>query len=222
MKVVTIDGPAGSGKSSVAKTIAHELGWTYVTTGAIYRAVGLVFLESNSDFRKLDEAQAVVDEINRTYRQDTRTGQVFLGEREVTQLIRSPKISEMASFVAENPLIRKLLLPLQRKVVLGAQGAVVDGRDMGTVVFPDAPLKIFLTASPEERARRRAIELRAQGKSASFEEVVKEIHERDLRDSSRECAPMLQAEDAVLIDSTQLNVHEVIKQIVALCRERQL
>ena len=222
MKVVTIDGPAGSGKSSVAKTIAHELGWTYVTTGAIYRAVGLVFLESNSDFRKLDEAQAVVDEINRTYRQDTRTGQVFLGEREVTQLIRSPKISEMASFVAENPLIRKLLLPLQRKVVLGAQGAVVDGRDMGTVVFPDAPLKIFLTASPEERARRRAIELRAQGKSSSFEEVVKEIHERDLRDSSRECAPMLQAEDAVLIDSTQLNVHEVIKQIVALCRERQL
>lgn len=222
VKVITIDGPAGSGKSTAARHTAERLGWTYVTTGAIYRTLGLIFLESGEDFKQEVSAERFIGFLSERYRQDSRSGRVFLGDRDVSQDIRTPKISEMASIVAQNAYIRKKLLPLQRRVVQQHNGAVVDGRDMGTVVFPDAKLKIYLHASAEERARRRLKELQAQGENLDLCELVKEIDERDKRDAGRDCAPMVAAQDAVRIDSTQLSMSEVIDAILKLCSERGL
>ncbi len=221
-RVVTIDGPAGSGKSSAARELSSRLGWDYVTTGAIYRTLGLLFVESGEDYKNEDAADRLVSFLTENYGQDPRSGRVALGDRNVTQDIRSPQISEMASIVAQNEYIRRKLLPVQRKVVLSCQGAVVDGRDMGTVVFPEAPLKVFLSATAEERARRRAEELLEKGSRVSVEALVREIHERDERDANRSCAPMKPAEDAVLIDSTKLSLDEVIEQIIGLCSQRGL
>jgi cytidylate kinase len=221
-KVITIDGPAGSGKSTVASAVASFLSWTYVTTGAIYRTLGYLLHEHDvHDLASLrvDECVQVLVE---SYRQDSKTGRVYLGEIEITDRIRTPEASERASLVAQNGRVRKLLLPVQRKVVTSCDGAVVDGRDMGTVVFPEAPLKVFLTAAPEERARRRAEELRAKGQEVNMEALVKEIHERDERDSNRAEAPMRPAADAVHIDCTKLSATEVASVILKHALERGL
>jgi cytidylate kinase len=159
-KVITIDGPAGSGKSTVSRMLAHRLGWIYVTTGAIYRTLALMLFEAGTGVQDRGSIERFVAFLSERYRQDPRSGRVFLGDREITHEIRTPFVSEQASLVAQDELVRRRLLPVQRKVVLDCNGAVVDGRDMGTVVFPDAPLKIFLTASPEQRAQRRMDELR--------------------------------------------------------------
>jgi cytidylate kinase len=222
MRVITIDGPAGSGKSSAARELARQLGWAYVTTGAIYRTLALMFVESGKSYTNEEHAEGFVSFLTERYRQDSRSGSVWLGDRDVSTEIRRPDISEMASIVAQNATIRQKLLPVQRKVVLACNGAVVDGRDMGTVVFPQAPLKVFLSASAEERARRRADENKARGEPIDLEALVREIHERDERDASRDCAPMKPADDAVLIDSTVLNLDQVLSQIIALCAQRGL
>jgi CMP/dCMP kinase len=225
MKVITIDGPAGSGKSTVSQLVALELGWIYVTTGAIYRTLALLLHEAGM----LGDKQSVHNAIERfvafladRYRQDTRSGRVFLGDRELTNEIKSPFISEKASFVAQDELVRQKLLPVQRRVVLECNGAVVDGRDMGTVVFPEAPLKFFLTASVEERARRRIHELEKMGQTVSESELSKEISERDKRDSDRKVAPMVPASDAITLDCTQLSPEEVVKTILKYSLERGL
>lgn len=222
VKVVTIDGPAGSGKSTVSRQLAMQLGWQYVTTGAIYRTLGLMLHEAGASFADKGSVERFVAFLAERYRQDSRSGRVFLGEREITHEIRTPFISEQASIVAQDELVRRKLLPVQRKVVLETNGAVVDGRDMGTVVFPDAPLKVFLTASPEERARRRAEEMRAFGREVKVEDLVKEISERDARDASREVAPMKAADDAVIIDSSEMDCAAVVRRVLALCVERDL
>jgi len=222
VKVVTIDGPAGSGKSTVSRMLAMQLGWQYVTTGAIYRTLALMLHEAGANHTDKGSVERFIAFLSERYRQDSRSGRVSLGEREITHEIRTPFISEQASIVAQDELVRRRLLPVQRKVVLECHGAVVDGRDMGTVVFPDAPLKVFLTASIEERARRREGEIRASGREVDAQSLLKEIHERDARDAGREVAPMKAASDAVLIDSSVLGREDVVKMILKLCVDRNL
>ena len=208
-KIIAVDGPAGAGKSTVSKIAAARLGYTYIDTGAMYRAVALKVLQSGKPLSeelvsgidiKLDEA-----------------ARVFLDGREVTKEIRTPEVSRGASDVATVGFVRKKLTELQRE--MAAQGSVImDGRDIGTQVLPNADLKIFLTASVEERARRRLEELKAKGVDADFAQVVKEISLRDKQDSEREIAPLAQAEDAVLLDSTRLTIDEIVAEILRLAR----
>ena len=224
LKVITIDGPAGSGKSTVAKMTAAELGWIYVTTGAIYRTLALLLHEAGvqAESANSHNIERFISFINERYRQESRSGKVFIGEREVTHDIQSPIVSKLASVFAQDEFIRNKLLPIQRKIVCENNGAVVDGRDMGTVVFPDAPLKIYLTASVEERAKRRHKELLAEGEKIEFEKLVKDINERDNRDSNRATAPLKPASDAIILDSTHLTQEEIANQILHCAAERKL
>ncbi|BBH51601.1 (d)CMP kinase [Fluviispira sanaruensis] len=222
LKVITIDGPAGSGKSTVAKIVATKLGWIYVTTGAIYRSLALLFHEANLKEKDLGSIERFTSFINERYRQESLSGKVFLGEREVTQEIKAPFVSELASVLAQEDSVRKRLLPIQRKVVLNNNGAVVDGRDMGTVVFPDAPLKIFLTASPEERAERRLKELHSNGMKTNIKELIKEINERDIRDTNRKIAPLKPAIDAITLDSTKSTQEEIARIILNYAIQKEM
>ncbi len=224
LKVVTIDGPAGSGKSTVAKMCAEQLGWIYITTGAMYRTLALLLDEAGIRASTADShnIERFVSFINERYRQESRSGKVFIGEREITQDIQNPVVSKLASVFAQDEFIRQKLLPIQRKVVFENNGAVVDGRDMGTVVFPDAPLKIFLTASAEERAKRRYKELIAEGEKIEFNQLVKDINERDARDTNRAISPLKAADDAVILDSTHLTQDEITSQILHFAAEKKL
>lgn len=222
LKVITIDGPAGSGKSSVAKIVAHKLGWIYVTTGAIYRTLALLFHESNMKITDVEHIERFISFISERYRQESSTGRVFIGEREISHEIKSPFVSELSSILAQEDFIRKRLLPIQRKVVLNNSGAVVDGRDMGTVVFPDAPLKIFLTASAEERAERRKKELSQNGQNADIKEILREIHERDERDLNRTLSPLKPAVDAFSLDSTCFSQEDIANKILQLAVQKDL
>ena len=185
MNILAIDGPAGAGKSTVARTVARALNWRYVNTGAIYRTVALMAAQRSLK-AEIDIAKALVT-LNMTFDGD----RVLLEGEDVSELIRSPENGQRASVVSAMPSIRAGLLDLQRRIALeDPRGAVLEGRDIGTVVFPDAGTKIFLTASAEVRARRRNKELEAKGDSRSYEEILKEIQIRDKRDSEREIAPL--------------------------------
>ena len=206
-KIIAVDGPAGAGKSTVSKIVASKLGYTYIDTGAMYRAVAL------KSSRSCEDLVDIIDNINIELDDKSR---VFLDGAEVTKEIRTPEISKLASDVSKFPFVRKKLTELQRKMAM--RGAVImDGRDIGTEVLPNADLKIFLTASIEERARRRFEELQAKGQTADLAAVKKEIALRDKQDSEREFAPLKQAEDAILIDSTNLMIDEVVGKILTLC-----
>jgi len=221
VKIITIDGPASSGKSTLARTLAESLGWVYVNTGSLYRTLALLFIEAQED-SDTHALERFIGFLTNRYRQDSLSGRVFLGEREITKDIRSPHVSHRTSHISQNPHVREKLLPIQRKVVLECQKAVVDGRDMGTVVFPEAPLKIFLTASFEERAKRRAAELHKHGHLVDVASLAQEIHERDERDAQRDIAPMRPAEDALIIDSTQHTPKDLADQVLNIARARHL
>ena len=205
-KIIAIDGPAGAGKSTVSKICASRLGYTYIDTGAMYRAVALKVLQSGKPVEDLlDNIDIKLDEAAR----------VFLDGREVTKEIRTPEVSKGASDVAKFGFVRKKLTQLQRE--MAAQGSVImDGRDIGTQVLPNADLKIFLTASVEERARRRFEELKAKNFPADFEQIKKEISLRDKQDTEREIAPLAQAGDAILLDTTNLTIEQVVEKILEL------
>ena len=222
MKVITIDGPAGSGKSTVAKLVSEQLGWIYVTTGAIYRTLALLLHEAKVDVElvRSHHIERFISFINERYRQESGSGKVFIGEREVTHEIQMPLISKLASVFAQDEFIRSRLLPIQRKIVLENNGAVVDGRDMGTVVFPDAPFKIYLTASVEERAKRRLKELLAVGEKILLEDLIQDINERDLRDINRTTAPLKPAREATIIDSTHKTLQDIVQNILHLVGEK--
>ena len=208
---ITIDGPAGAGKSTVARRVAERLGYTYVDTGAMYRAVALQTRRLGISPQDEEGMARLLDETSIVY----RSGKTLLNGEDVSEGIRTPQVTALVSQVARIPLVRAFLVECQRR--MGAEGGVVmDGRDVGTIILPEAELKIFLTASLAERARRRQLEWRAKGVEATREEVEQEIRARDKMDREREVGPLRLADDAVIIDSTDLDVDEVVDQIVQL------
>ncbi|MBZ0237247.1 MAG: (d)CMP kinase [Deltaproteobacteria bacterium] len=217
--VVTIDGPAGAGKSTVAKRLARRLDYRLLDTGAIYRAVALTAIRAGVALDDEARLAAIAAALDIDFRFEGDVNHVFVAGEDVTAAIRTPEASQGASKVSAWPAVRAALLELQRRLG-GSGGVVVEGRDTGTVVFPDAQAKVFLTASDEERARRRMEELRAGGKGADLEDVLREIRERDARDAGRDVAPMRAADDAVIVDSSTMSLDEVVVALETVVRER--
>lgn len=211
---IAIDGPAGAGKSTIAKAVAKKLGFIYVDTGALYRSIALYFIRNGI---KPDETERIGEEckkIDIMIQYVEGEQQVLLNGENVTPYIRSEEVGNMASAIAALPQVREALLQLQRGLAKKAD-IIMDGRDIGTCVLPDAPLKIYLTASAKERAKRRYMELIEKGMSCSIDEIEADIIDRDNRDMNREIAPLKQAEDAILVDSSNLGIDEVIEAIIA-------
>lgn len=212
--VIAIDGPSASGKGTVAQAVARALGFHYLNSGALYRAVALAALESGADL----ENELNLRDIALNLRGKFEGESVELGGRDVTDLLRSEAVSLAASRVAGLPRVREALFDRQR-AFRRPPGLVADGRDMGSVVFPEATLKIFLTASAEERAQRRYKQLMDKGMHATMAALLQDIRERDARDSSRAAAPLRQSADAVLIDTTHMSVEQVTEQVLALYKQ---
>jgi len=210
--LVAIDGPAGAGKSSVSRLLAKQLGYRYLDTGALYRAIGLLAVESNVSPEDVLGLAAICETATISLTRDS----IHVGRRDISAEIRRPEISEAASKVSAHPEVRAALLGLQRR--LGASGAaVIEGRDIGTVVFPNADIKIFLDASIEERGRRRYVQLKeTSGDKISLEQIIQDIAQRDKRDSERDAAPLRPAADAVYLDSTKLTRQQVVDRIIEL------
>lgn len=222
--IVAIDGPAGSGKSTTARRVADALGWLYLDTGAMYRAVAVAFLDAGLPFTA-DAAERVLPGLQLDLRQDAGGAlRVFLHGEDVTGRLRTPEVSEAASRVSAVPSVRARLVDVQRRIArertAEGGGVVMEGRDIGTVVFPDAEVKVFMVANPMARAERRHRELADQGADASIEAVADELAARDARDSERAVAPLQQAEDAVTLDTTRLSIDEQVERVLALVRER--
>ena len=217
MVSVAIDGPAGAGKSTLARRLASDLGYIYVDTGAMYRTIGLYALRAGKDPKDNEAVNALLPEIS--LRLATLDGEqhIYLGEEDVSTAIRTEEAGMAASAVGANPTVRAYLLDTQRNMAK-TQNVLMDGRDIGTVVLPDATVKIFLTASPEARATRRWKEYQAKGMPNTYEEVLEDVKQRDYQDTHRAAAPLKRAEDAVLLDTSELNFEqslEAMKQIIA-------
>ena len=215
---IAIDGPAGAGKSTIAKAVAAKLGFIYIDTGAMYRAVGLGALQRGIDSSDSEGVISILDELEITLKHTEQGQLVFLNGENVSEAIRMPEISVAASNVAVIPAVRLKLVELQRQLAKQAD-VIMDGRDIGTYVLPDAQLKIFLTAAPEARAKRRWLELTQKGVTTTFEEVFNDMTYRDKNDSGREFAPLKPAEDSVLVDSTELTLEETVEHITAMVEE---
>ena len=220
MRSVAIDGPAGAGKSTLARQAARELGFLYVDTGAIYRTVALKTVRAGAD--PSDPAQVVPLleglDIRMDYGPDGAQ-RMFLEGEDVSSAIREHQISGLASKVSAIPEVRAFLLDFQRKLAR-EHDVLMDGRDIGTVVLPDADVKIFLTAAPESRARRRLLELEQKGQKTDFETILRDIVLRDEEDRNRPIAPLRQAEDAVLLDTTQLNLEQSLQALLSIIKEK--
>jgi len=216
---VAIDGPAGAGKSTVARRVAAQLGLIYVDTGAMYRAVTWYVLERGVQATDRSSVAALTDELDIRLALSADGQRVIVNGQDVTGELRTPEVTGAVSEIAKIPEVRRRLTALQRSIAAGG-GVVMDGRDIGTKVMPDAELKIYLTASVEERARRRCEELKAAGIPVDMERLVREIRERDRTDEEREEAPLRKADDAVLIDSTALSIEEVVERIVRLAESK--
>lgn len=217
---IAIDGPAGAGKSTLARALARELGYLYVDTGAIYRTVALRAREAGADPSDPEQVAPLLEDLN--LRMDyggDGVQRMYLSGRDVTEAIRENEISALASQVAALPAVREFLLDFQRKQAR-EHDVVMDGRDIGTVVLPQAGVKIFLTAAPEARARRRTAELLQRGQDADFDEILREIRLRDKQDENRPVAPLRQAEDAALLDTTNLDLKGSLEALLTLVRER--
>lgn len=217
---VAIDGPAGAGKSTIAKAAAQELGFVYVDTGAIYRTVGLAAARRGYAPDARDLIVAMLPELHIDMRYVDGIQKMFLNDEDVSEEIRTPIASSYASNVGAIPEVRTYLMDMQRRMAR-EYDVLMDGRDIGTVVLPDAQLKIFLTASAEERARRRFKQLQEKGTEQDYETVLAEIIERDKRDMERETAPLKQADDAVLLDTSNLDREGSIAAVIALVHERR-
>jgi cytidylate kinase len=220
---IAIDGPAGAGKSTVARRVAAALHLTYIDTGAMYRAVAWKALQIGLD---LTDADALADlarslPIRLSPLTPDMRQQVWAGDMEVTGEIRAPEVSRVTSVISAFPSVRRVIAQQQQRLGKSdLRGVVLEGRDIGTVVFPDAPLKIFLTASPEERARRRVKELQTKGMQVEYAQILDDQRERDARDSQRADSPLAASHDAVLLNTDALSIDEVVTQILTLARAR--
>lgn len=209
---IAIDGPAGAGKSTIAKAIAKELGYIYVDTGSLYRAIAYYAVSKNADFHNSDIVNSLLPEIKPELKFIDGTQHVFVNDEDISSKIRTEQISMGASVVSAIPEVRHFLFELQRSIAR-ENDIIMDGRDIGTVVLPDADLKIFLTASAEERADRRYKELKEKGENADYNEVLEDIKKRDYNDSHRAISPLKQADDAILADTTEYTLNESISYI---------
>ena len=210
LPLIAIDGPSGVGKSTTARRVAERLGWQYLDTGAMYRAAALALLRAGISLEDRPSLECLLSRLDLAQ----ADGRTYLAGEDVSEAIRSQEITLLVTPVSADARVRKVLVDQQRRI--GSSGRwVVDGRDIGTVVFPDACCKVFLTASPEARAQRRFLELQAKGQSPVLEEVLADLHRRDMADSTRAVSPLRKAEDAVELDSSDLNLEHVVDCIVA-------
>ena len=219
MTAIAIDGPGGAGKSTIARALAQKLGYLYLDTGALYRAIGLYCVERGVPTGDKAAVTAALDSIDVALRYVDGAQRVLLNGEDVSEAIRRPEISLAASAVSAMDTVRAFLLDLQRDMAR-THDVVMDGRDIGTVVLPDARVKIFLTASLEERTRRRQAEYAAKGEERDFDELLREMDQRDRQDRTRAVAPLRRAEDAVELDSTSLSADEVLAAIESILKEK--
>ena len=215
---IAIDGPAGAGKSTIAKRLAKKLGFIYVDTVAMYRAMAYYFLQHNIDAKDENAIAAACPDVDVTITYENGEQQVLLNGENVNGVIRNEEVGNMASSTSVYPVVRKKLVELQRQLAKSAD-VIMDGRDIGTCVLPDAQVKIYLTASSATRAKRRYDELTEKGVSCDLAEIEKDIIDRDYRDMHRETSPLRQAEDAVLVDSSEMNIDEVVDAIYQVYSE---
>lgn len=214
---VAIDGPAGAGKSTIAKMVAKKLGFIYVDTGAMFRAIALYLLRNNIKEEETEKISSAVEEIQVTIAYENGEQQVILNNENVSGFIRTEEVGKMASVAAKNKDVRQKLLELQRSLAQ-TENVIMDGRDIGTHVLPKAEVKIYLTASSKERARRRHLELTKKGISCDIDTIEKDIIARDEQDMNRTIAPLKKAEDAILLDSSDMTIEEVVEKIMSIIK----
>ena len=216
---IAIDGPAGAGKSTIAKALAARLDYIYVDTGALYRSIGLAFMRKGFDRQLSCDVAKELSDVKVDIRFINGVQHVFLGDEDVSEAIRTPEASMMASAVSAKPEVRQYLLEMQRDFAR-KYNCIMDGRDIGTVVLPTAQVKIFLTASDEERAMRRYKELREKGDTATYEDVLSDMRQRDYNDSHRAIAPLKPAEDAIIADTTGKGLEESVLMLMSIIKEK--
>lgn len=216
---IAIDGPSGAGKSSVAKALSKKMGIVYVDTGALYRTVGYYIRSVGADPKSAEQVTPHLKDINIEVKYENGTQCVYLNGENLGDKIREPEISMYASAVSAIPAVRAFLLETQKSVAR-SNNVVMDGRDIGTVILPDAEVKIFLTASVECRAKRRVLELKEKGMEAKYEDVLKEMIERDNNDKNRDVAPAVAADDAVILDNSDLTMEETLDKIIEIAKTR--
>jgi len=222
--LIAVDGPAGSGKSSICRAVAARLDWTYVNTGALYRAIGVMANERVVSLEDEPKILDLVKDFQERFSWDATHGRLYLGNDDLTPRLLSVEAGANASKVAKNAALRKALLPVQRKLASFApKGAIIDGRDIGSVVFPDAHCKVFMTASIDERARRRLRQLQAEGlqdPSIKLETLMQEIERRDRQDMERGEAPLVRSHDAILLDTSSLTFEESVDELSRIIRDK--
>jgi cytidylate kinase len=220
--IITIDGPAASGKSTVARLLAGRLKAGFLDTGAMYRAVTLAAMQAGVDMDDQEKLLGVLE--TSKFRFSSKEGEmsVSIDDVDVTEQIRQPQVTANARYIASSPKVRRKLVELQRKFAAGEQRIVTEGRDQGTVVFPEADMKFYLTAGPIERARRRQAELRAKGENGSIEDIRMAIEERDKTDEGRAVGPLRPADDAIIVDTTDLSIEKVVEKLLHLVKQKCL
>lgn len=216
---IAIDGPAGAGKSATAKAVAKELGFIYVDTGALYRGIGLYVIRKGAKASSIEEVVPLLAEIKIEMKHIENEQHIFLNGEDVSGLIRTESVSAAASDVSAIPAVRDFLFDMQRDIA-EKNDVIMDGRDIGTVVLPDAELKIFLTAKPEVRAERRVKQLLEKGIEANFDDVLADVIQRDYNDSHRDFRPLKLAEDGILLDNSELSFEDTFEKIISLAKER--
>ena len=216
---IAIDGPAGAGKSTIARKVAEKLSFLYVDTGAMYRAIAVYFLRNGLDPAKEEDVKQVCEKADITIAYKEKEQRIYLNQEDITGLLRTEETGKMASLSSAHPLVREKLLETQRELAR-KNSVVMDGRDIGTKVLPEAEVKIYLTASVHTRALRRYQELKEKGIDCQLSEIEKDIEDRDYRDMNRPVSPLRQAEDAVLVDSSEMTIPQVLDKILEICKEK--
>lgn len=220
--IITIDGPAASGKSTVAQLLAERLGVSFLDTGAMYRAVTLAAIRAGADMNNEEKLLSILDDVEFQFVTRGRKMTVCIDGVNVAEQIRQPEVTAKARYIASSAKLRNRLVQLQRQLAAGKERIITEGRDQGTAVFPDADIKFYLTADKSERARRRQVELRAKGNSESLEKIQKTIEDRDKSDENRTVGPLKPANDAIIVETTDLSIKEVVEKLLCCVKEKCL